>query len=151
MNKKTYLLLVVVAGIVVSLIFAVRGVLQEVHDASTRSTTCALGQSLIDNGKEFKFLPVTPIGKWYILTDAEYDRLIDVLMTKKSFNPDSPSWEIGYIFKDHWNNRFKIAFRRLAKGNLEFLAWSAGADGITGTKDDIVAANEDNVSKYLKD
>ena len=71
--------------------------------------------------------------------NPKYDRVITKLNEIKRQSFDSKNWKPGLVLVDYWNHRLKIAFRKGSKKNIyEFIIWSIGPDGVSGTDDDIV-------------
>jgi hypothetical protein len=77
---------------------------------------------------------------WNILSDDQYSQLLASL-TEAGASFDAPSsWKLpnGQLV-DAWGNRFQIKARLKANGTgAEFVVWSLGPDGKSGTVDDIV-------------
>ena len=89
--------------------------------------------------------------EWRLLSESEYTKLAHS-MSRSDYidrsNRSNLSYEPGEILLDHWNHHILIAGRKvrdiLIVGRKvpgekpEFIVWSKGPDGISGTDDDII-------------
>ena len=74
-------------------------------------------KNLVENGKD-----------WRVLNEQE----VDILMSQVQGYDCS----VDNQTLDIWNNRINVALRK--RGIIEVVVWSNGADGISGTEDDLV-------------
>jgi hypothetical protein len=112
---------------------------REVRATSTYSTAAALHQALFDNANTLKCLPAARTEGCRILTNAEYDQTIAELRTIKPYSFDAKDWQLGDTLRDEYGHRFRVARRKLPVRGFEFVVWSVGPDGLSGTDDDVVS------------
>lgn len=76
--------------------------------------------------------------EWRILDDAQYDRVISRLGRRYNLDPPKKGWIVGEALLDPWQNRFKVAVRKMGDNKYEVRVVSVGRDGELGTADDLV-------------
>lgn len=133
---KRKLLIAVAVLLVVTLVgMRVAEVFRSANISATHSAAAQLHQDLNKSGQKEGFT-----NDWRVLNDNQYNRLLASLISA-GLSFDAPSrWKTpnGKLV-DAWGHRFQIAARRKASGEaIEFVVWSAGPDGQSGTDDDIV-------------
>jgi hypothetical protein len=74
---------------------------------------------------------------WEILSRAERDALLRRFSSYR-YDCQRVTTEQGDVWVDPWGQPLNIAWRRPPAGKLCTLVWSSGADGVSGTPDDVV-------------
>jgi hypothetical protein len=77
--------------------------------------------------------------QWKVLKEAEYVTLLDLLQERGASLDACPQCHTASgLLGDVWGRRFQIAGRKRSDGTNQFIVWSQGPDGLSGTTDDIV-------------
>jgi hypothetical protein len=131
---KVAVLALVCAGAAFSY-WRVRRVWRMAKNMATGSLVCSVAAAIEELDYEQKTEFSGSLGEEWSLLDAdEYRRLAAVKGLDR--------WRVGSKHPeeivDEWGTPVMIAGRKREGREAEFLVWSKGADGISGTKDDVV-------------
>jgi hypothetical protein len=134
MKKKLIVgcIVLIVAGVVVfHLAWEKEG------QVSTVSCISSISQLLLDPKAPQVGTPTQLKAGWNVLEDAQAQRLMAEIWEYCDCGGPSWRWQRTRPGFDHWGHPLRVAVRQEANGKLSYLVWSAGPDGVSGTKDDI--------------
>jgi len=94
-----------------------------------------------ENIKEIREVTTNLGENWHLLTEAEYIKLAKAMGRDYFLDLDENSRVPDKILVDVWNRRLLIVGRKLFESKPEWIIWSKGADGVAGTKDDLVSSD----------
>jgi len=134
-SVKLSILTLVFTGVVFCY-WKARQVWRLAENMATGSLVCSVEAAIYQLDYERKKELSESLGEEWSLLDAyEYRRLAVV----KGLDRGRVGRKYPGKIVDEWGRPLMIAGRKLEGQEAEFLVWSKGADGISGTKDDVVS------------
>lgn len=119
-----------------SLLYLFSIALNIARDCQTFSCISSMYAFLVTENFDEKDLWYKTVSEeWQLLTDSEYKNLASKL---SKAGIDCATNKPDKIMFDKWGRHIRIARRHRDMSNVEFIVWSLGHDGISGTKDDLV-------------
>jgi hypothetical protein len=74
---------------------------------------------------------------WHVPAGAEYGSIMTSISKSSSGDNARRDARSKWIV-DPWGKPFLIAMRKSEAGEFEYIVWSRGADGVSGTSDDVI-------------
>lgn len=108
------------------------------------------GFLLNENVKEIREITSNLGNDWRLLTESEYINLSKAMGRDYFFDLDENNRVPDKILIDVWGQRLLIAGRKLDGKKPEWIIWSKGPDGVSGTEDDLVSGGDIVFDKELK-
>ena len=84
----------------------------------------------------------TADANWRVVTEAEYDRCVRQFLDAGFIDTGGKRPAKSETLRDRWGNRLHIAIRKNHEGTFEYIVWSNGKDGVSGTADDIISPSD---------
>ena len=107
------------------------------EDSAAASISAGVTVYLTDHPRVIEGLRGSPEGKWYVLSDREYDQIIPRVSQVHQLDVD-PKRDSTEPLLDGWGNRYVIAVRAPRPGEADVAVFSKGPDGRLFTDDDLV-------------
>jgi hypothetical protein len=114
------------------------------EDSAVASLSAGVTVYLADHPRVIEGLSGAPEGKWYVLSDREYDQIIPRVRRVHQLDVD-PKRDSTKPLLDGWGNRYVIAVRVLRTGEADVVVFSKGPDGRLFTDDDLVRPHDRHV------
>jgi hypothetical protein len=109
-------------------------------DTAVYACVASIHQSLIDFGERSpRGAGIALDADWRGLGPAEYDQVMSRVKSEGSLDRGRSYWDEAGRFVDPWGRPYHIAGRVRPSGQVEFIIWSSGRDGVSGSADDVVS------------
>jgi hypothetical protein len=134
-SGKKSLLLIASGAILATVPFAAR-LWRKTQAVATYACVASIHAALLD--KRGRALPIKAGPEWKFLSEPQATRMIS---PASLIHPlDCRGWREGEPVTDYWGNHVQIAVRRPAtEAEIEYVVWTNGPDGVSGTSDDCIS------------
>lgn len=95
-------------------------------------------QKQLNDSEKYALLGDTPPDTWRVIDTSSCNELANKLSASRRADRGRLSGEPEKIFLDAWDRYIMIGVRYTDENKFEFIVWSKGRDGLSGTDDDIV-------------
>ncbi|HEX8148013.1 MAG TPA: type II secretion system protein GspG, partial [Pyrinomonadaceae bacterium] len=109
-------------------------------DTAVYACVASIHQSLVNFGEKSPRGTGIALGTdWRELGPPEYDQVMERVKSEGSLDSGRSYWNEAGSFVDPWGRPYHIAGRAMPGGRAEFIVWSNGRDGASGSADDVVS------------